>query len=133
VVEELMSNSVPAFPLDLSVNQPPKMTVPTLGIARGEAIVLLNVKSDGRMGMDLIVKLAQKHVLVWLFLHSEHGNVPLIQEGGKIVVLHAQSLEHTHVVHSNVSSGHIEMPMYHPEKLPSLHETIILCHFALSE
>ncbi len=132
-VEKLMSNSVPAFPFDLSVDQPPEMTVSTIGIARGEAIVLLNVKPDGGMGMDLIIKHAQEHILVWLFLHSEHGCIPLVQERGKIVVLHAQGLEHTNIVHSNVGSGHVKMPVYHPEKLPSLHETIILRHFALSE
>jgi hypothetical protein len=72
-----MSDSVPAFPFDLRVNQLSETTVLTLVIVRGEAIILLNVKPDGRMGMDLIVKLAQKHVLIWLFLHSEHGRVPV--------------------------------------------------------
>jgi hypothetical protein len=85
------------------------------------------------MGMDLVVKPAQKHILFWLSLHAKHGNVPLIQERWKIVVLHAQGCKHTQVVHPNVGSGHIEVPMYHPEKLPSLHETIILRHFTLLE
>jgi hypothetical protein len=85
------------------------------------------------MGMDLVIKHAQEHVLFWLFLHSEHGRVPLVQKRRKIVVLHAQVLEHTDIVHPNIGRGHVEMPVYHPEKLPSLHQTIVFRHLTLSQ
>jgi hypothetical protein len=56
IVEKLSPNFVPALPLNLSVNESPEVLVVTLGIVRRKAVVLLNVKANGGVTMDLVVK-----------------------------------------------------------------------------
>ncbi len=69
-IEELVTYLVTALSFDLCIDHATQKLVAPIGVIRGQPVVLVDVMPDGRMGVHLIVKRAEEHILFRCVLHA---------------------------------------------------------------
>jgi hypothetical protein len=81
----------------------------------------------------LIIKCAEHRVLVGTRFHLKQTIVPLVHKSSEVIVAHLKGLEHAPVVEASIREADFVLLYDHPEKLPSLHQSLSRCELTLPQ